>query len=388
MSPSPLSVPQPALDAVDTRSFLKLHWACFKVLGINASNSSVYYRGYSVLLHVLVTFCYPLHLALALFSSADGSTNIQNLAACVVCSICSAKFVIYVTRMSRIRELESIIATLDARAQSPCERRYFVQLRKEIRRITFGFLSIYSAVGVTAELMVFSSNEHKLFYPAWFPFDWRASDLKFYVAHSYQFVGVSYQLLQNFVNDFLPTMGLALLSAHIKLLGIRVSQIGYATESLAANEEELLCCIKDQKQLYNMLNVIQNIMSLPMFLQFAVTAVNICLSLAALLFYVDAPFDRLYFVSYLIAVPLEIFPICYYGTTFQLLFDKLHVEMFCSNWVEQTQKFRKNMVIFCERSLKSHTAMAGGIVRINLDTFVSICKTAYSLLAVIMKMNE
>nr|QKN21370.1 odorant receptor [Bactrocera dorsalis] len=388
MSPSPLSVPQPALAAVDTRSFLKLHWTCFKVLGINASNSSGYYLGYSVLLQVLVTFCYPLHLALALFSSADASTNIQNLAVCVVCVVCSTKFVIYATRMSRIRELESIIAALDARAQSACERRYFVELRKEMRHITLGFLSIYAVVGVTAELMFFFRNEHNLLYPAWFPFDWRASDLKFYAAHSYQIIGISFQLLQNFVNDCLPTMALALLSAHIKLLGMRVSKIGYATESPAANEEELLCCIKDQEQLYNMLNVIQNIISLPMFLQFTVTAINICLPVAALLFYVDAPFDRLYFVVYLISLPLEIFPICYYGTTFQLLFDKLHVEMFCSNWVEQTHKFRKHMLLFCERSLKSETATAGGIVRIHLDTFVSTCKAAYSLLAVIMKMNE
>lgn len=58
------------------------------------------------------------------------------------------------------------------------------------------------------------------------------------------------KLLQNFVNDYFPTMALALLSAHIKLLGIRVSQIGYATRSPEANEAELLYCIKDQEQLY------------------------------------------------------------------------------------------------------------------------------------------
>ncbi|XP_011188666.1 odorant receptor 59a-like [Zeugodacus cucurbitae] len=387
MSPSPLSLPPPPppLAAVDTRSFFKLHWTCFRVLGINAPSSNTYY---SVLLQVLVTLCYPFHLALALFSSPDASINIQNLTVCVTCVACSMKFVFYATRLSRIRELESIIAALDARARSLCERRYFVQLRKELRRITICFLCIYTVVGVTAELMFIFHNERNLLYPAWFPFDWRASNLKFYAAHSYQIVGISYQLLQNFVNDCFPTMALALLSAHIKLLGIRVSQIGHETASLGANEAELLHCIKDQEQLYNVLNIIQNIISLPMFLQFTVTAINLCLGMAALLYFVDAPFDRLYYLAYLLALPLQIFPICYYGTTFQLLFDKLHVEMFASNWVEQTHKFRKHMILFCERSLMSQTAMAGGIVRIHLDTFISTCKAAYSLLAVIMKMNE
>nr|QKN21034.1 odorant receptor [Bactrocera correcta] len=388
MSQSSLSVQQPALAAVDTRSFFNLHWTCFKVLGIDASNSSVYYFVYTVLLLVFVTFCYPLHLALGLFNSTDASTTIQNLSVTVVCSVCSAKFVIYITRMSRIRELESIIAALDARAQTPSERRYFVDLRKEVRQITLGFTFIYVFVGVSAELRFLFRSERTLLYPGWIPFDWRTSDLRFNAVHFYQIVGVSYLLLQNFVNDCLPTLALALLSAHIKLLGIRVSQIGYATKSLEANEEELLSCIKDQEQLYDMLNLIQNIISLPMFLQFTVTAINICLPVAALLFYVDSPFDRLYYLVYMVAVPLEIFPICYYGTIFQLLFEKLHVEMFCSNWVEQTHKFRKHMVLFCERSLKSETVVAGGIVRIHLDTFVSTCKAAYSLLAVIGKMNE
>lgn len=137
-----------------------------------------------------------------------------------------------------------------------------------------------------------------------------------------------------------------------------------------------------------MLNTIQNIISLPMFLQFTVTAINICLAMAALFFFVDAPFDRLYYLAYFLSMPLEIFPTCYYGTDFQLLFETLHIEMYASNWVEQTQKFRKHMILFNERSLKKEVAMAGGMIRIHLDTFVSTCKGAYSLLAVIMKMNE
>nr|UZH23372.1 odorant receptor 59a1 [Anastrepha ludens] len=384
-SPSTL-LPLPA--ALDTRSFFKLHWTCFKVLGVIAPTSNAYYLGYSLLLHLLVTICYPLHLALALFKSCNASVNIENLAVCVTCVACSMKFVIYAMKMGRIRELESIIGTLDARCSSPHERSYFIQLRKDMRHITIGFLSIYAIVGVTAELMFIFRNEHNLLYPAWFPFDWRANELKFYAAHLYQIVGISYQLLQNFVNDCLPTMALAVLSAHIKLLGIRVSQIGYAEQNLDANEEELLRCIKDQEQLYNMLNTIQGIISLPMFLQFTLTAFNICLAMAALFFFADAPFARLYYLAYFLAMPLEIFPTCYYGTYFQLLFDKLHIEMYSSNWVEQTQKFRKHMILFCERSLKQHTVMAGGIVRVHLDTFVSTCKGAYSLLAVIMKMNE
>ncbi|XP_039967454.1 odorant receptor 59a-like [Bactrocera tryoni] len=138
-----------------------------------------------------------------------------------------------------------------------------------------------------------------------------------------------------------------------------------------------------------MLNVIQNIISLPMFLQFTVTAININMpTFGRITILWGCTVLSLVLCGIFTRGALEIFPICYCGTAFKLLFDKLHVAMFCSNWVVQTQKFRKHMILFCERSLKSHTVMTSGIVRILLDTFVSTCKTAYSLLAVIMKMNE
>ncbi|XP_067633306.1 odorant receptor 59a-like [Eurosta solidaginis] len=378
----------PSSAALNTRSFFELHWTCWKFLGIITPTSSYYYLAYSVMLQLLVTVWYPLHLSLALFTSSTTSANMQSLGVFVIELACSMKFIIYAYKLSRIRELESILAELDARLHSPREHIYLVQLRKDMHQITIIISSTYAIVAVTAELMFIFRNDHNLLYPAWFPFDWRATEVAYYLAHLYQIIGFAYQVLQNFVNDFFPATALALLSAHIKLLGIRVSEIGYAKKSLNENEKELVLCIEDQEKLYKMLNTIQDIISLPMFLQFTVTAFNICISMAALLFFVDALFDRLYYFAYFISMPLEIFPTCYYGTAFQSNLDNLHIAMYSCNWVDQTQKFRKHMILFCERSLKQHRVIAGGIVPIHLDTFVSTCKGAYSLLAVITKMNE
>ncbi|XP_017490406.1 PREDICTED: odorant receptor 59a-like, partial [Rhagoletis zephyria] len=143
--------------------------------------------------------------------------------------------------------------------------------------------------------------------------------------------------------------------------------------------------IKDQKNLYRLFDLLQEVISLPMLIQFTVTAFNICVAMIVLLFYIDTPLERLYYLTYFLAMPLQIFPICYYGSSLQQLFGQLQYEVFRCNWPDQTRRFKKEMILFTERALKETTAMAGGMIRIHLDTFFSTLKGAYSLFAVIMK---
>lgn len=109
--------------------------------------------------------------------------------------------------------------------------------------------------------------------------------------------------------------------------------------------------------------------------------------MVVLLFYVDTPFERAYYFIYFISMPLEIFPICYYGSSLQLLFGQLQYEVFRCNWMDQTPRFKKHMILFTERALKVIIALAGGMIKIHLDTFFATVKGAYSLFAVIMKVR-
>ncbi|XP_065369883.1 odorant receptor 59a-like [Calliphora vicina] len=376
----------------NSRVFFKPHWFCWKILGItldidnNHRHVKVYIL-YSILLNILVTICYPLHLALQLFRSDSMADNIKNLAVCVTCVACSTKFIIYSTKLSIIRQFEQILERLDARIKDDVEKNYFRRMRNRLRNVGLVFLSVYLPVGITAELSFMFREERSLLYPAWFPFDWLQSTGWFYVANVYQIVGIFFLLLQNYVDDTFPPMALCMLSGHIKILSLRVARIGYDEKSLHENEEELNRCVEDQQSLYELYTTIEDIISWPMFIQFGVTATNTCVAMAALLFYVSSPLDIMYYFVYFLAMPLQIFPTCYYGSDFQYLFDQLHRSMFASNWTGQTMKFKKHMLLFTERSLKQNVALAGGMVRIHLDTFFSTCQGAYSLFAIIMRMK-
>lgn len=132
---------------------------------------------------------------------------------------------------------------------------------------------------------------------------------------------------------------------------------------------------------------IEDIISWPIFIQICVSATNICLAIAALLFFASAPLDVIYYFYYCLAMQLQMFPTCYYGSNFQYLFDQLHRSVYASNWMEQSSKYKQHMILLTERSLKQNVALAGGMVRIHLDTFFSSCRGAYSLLAIIMNMK-
>nr|AID61217.1 odorant receptor [Calliphora stygia] len=373
-------------------AFFKPHWLCWKILGItlhidNSHRHRDIYMLYSIILNILVTICYPLHLALQLFRSDSMADNIKNLAVCVTCVACSTKFIIYSTKLSTIWQFEQILERLDARITDDVETNYFRRMRNRLRNVGIVFLSVYLPVGITAELSFMFREERSLLYPAWFPFNWIESTGWFYVANVYQIVGIFFLLLQNYADDTFPPMALCMLSGHIKILSIRVASIGYDQNSLHQNEEELNRCVEDQLNLYELYTTIENIISWPMFIQFCVTATNICVAMAALLFYVSAPLDILYYFVYFLAMPLQIFPACYYGSDFQCLFDQLHLAIFASNWTTQMLKYKKHMLLFTERSLKQNVALAGGMVRIHLDTFFTTCQGAYSLFAIIMRMK-
>ena len=124
-----------------------------------------------------------------------------------------------------------------------------------------------------------------------------------------------------------------------------------------------------------------------MFAQIIFSGASMCVVIIFILFYLDDLFSYVYYAIYLFAIPMEIFPTCYYGSKFQLEFYKLSYDLFSCNWIDQSKEFKLNLRIFIQQSLKDVKALAGGMFNINLDAFFACCKMAYSLFAVITRVK-
>ena len=106
-----------------------------------------------------------------------------------------------------------------------------------------------------------------------------------------------------------------------------------------------------------------------------------------MLFFVHDAFTMIYYAIYFFAMPMEIFPSCYYGTKMCMELGELTRALFDCNWQTQNMEFRQNLRIFVEQTLRPIHIEAGGMVRVNMSAFLASCKLAYSLYSVVMRLN-
>ncbi|KAM7355850.1 odorant receptor 59a-like [Cochliomyia hominivorax] len=371
----------------------RLHFICWRILGfLPTKRYRQIYISYSIFMNVIVTIGYPLHLMIGLYKSSTMNDIIKNLAINLTCLVCSLKTFTIWLKFQKVQHIFDIIRQQDKRISLDQDECYYYKYKtfKKVRFILNLFVMLCVSCCAFSEMSVLINGlmgNWNLMYPAYFPFD-PFGNTKFYiVAHVYQFLGVSFQILQNIVNDTFAAMHLALLSGQLHTLGMRVARLGTDKEkSQEENNRELLKCIQDHKDLLIYRSQLEEIISLYMFFQIICTSINLCASIVFLILFSSDPFTMLYYCFYFLAMLIELLPACYYGTIMEMAFQNLTYALFSSNWMDQNVKFKKNLRIFAETTKKPLYMMAW-LFRINLDTFIVVCKNSYSLFALIMNMK-
>jgi len=84
---------------------------------------------------------------------------------------------------------------------------------------------------------------------------------------------------------------------------------------------------------------------------------------------------------------LQILVICYYANEVTIVSDKITTTLFHSAWENKDPKFRTSMIIFMENAKQPIKVTSLKIFDVNLETFKTICHSAYSLYAVLQRIN-
>lgn len=99
-----------------------------------------------------------------------------------------------------------------------------------------------------------------------------------------------------------------------------------------------------------------------------------------------ATFIRL--IAYMIPMVLQILIPCFFGNDVSLCSEKLSTSLFHSHWHNKSKKFRAAMKMFLENTKNQiHLTAADGIFQVNLATFLRIINSAYSMYAVLQRIN-
>ncbi|XP_020809189.1 odorant receptor 23a [Drosophila serrata] len=356
--------------------YFSIQVGAWRILGaLDLSNGK--YLGWAMFLNVFVSMLVPM-LLLSLFSFETPLENITNVSLTITSLSTILKFGMYVRKLHKLVEMKEVIAQLDSRAKGKEQIRYHRHMAKYLQRLSRVFLATFLTVMVNTAISFLFRSERSLPFPLWIPFDWKHSMVAYVAVLLFQEVGIFCQVLQNFADDSFPPLALYLISEQCHLLILRISSIGYGSASQRDNEKDLVNCIKDQNDLYRLLELTRSLITGPMLIQFIVIAANIALIMFGLVFYVERVQDRVFYMTFLWGVTLQTYPLCYYGTMMADSFSSLHYAIFCSNWIDQSSRYRSNMLILAERTKQQQLLLAGDILPIHLSTFAAICKGAYS----------
>lgn len=87
---------------------------------------------------------------------------------------------------------------------------------------------------------------------------------------------------------------------------------------------------------------------------------------------VERPAKFIFAIVYSCGMLFEIFLPAYFGSTLTILSENIPYDIFKSNWLNQTKRYKRAMRILVERALRPISLVAGGIFVMNLATMVKV----------------
>ncbi|XP_017049055.2 LOW QUALITY PROTEIN: odorant receptor 33c [Drosophila ficusphila] len=384
---------------VDSVSFYRPFWLCMRVLVPTFFKDSPRpVQLYVMVLHGLVTLCFPLHLVLHLVVHHPSPADLlKNLTMSLTCVACSLKHVAHLYHLPEIVEIESLIGQLDKFISSEEEHRYYQDYvhcnAKRFTRclyISFGlvYLSVYLIFlfGVIVQIL---TGTWGILYPAYFPFNIEDNRGMAAVALAYQVVCILVEGIQGLGNDTYTPLTLCLLAGHLQLWAIRMAQLGFSEEKNDSNHHLLRDYIEQHKLLMRFHQLICQTISEVQLVQLGGCGATLCIIVSYVLFFVGDAIALVYYMVFFGVVCVQLFPSCYFASEVTHEVQNLPYSIFSSRWYDQSKEHRFDLLVFTEMTLRSRGRVikAGGLIELNLNAFYATLKMAYSLFAVVVRVK-
>ncbi|XP_017049053.1 odorant receptor 33b [Drosophila ficusphila] len=378
---------EPKSPVIRSEHIYRAYWLYWRLLGLESHH--ILNRLLDIVITVFVTFWYPVHLILGLFTLRTLGDVCKSLPITAACFFASFKFICFRIKLSEIKTIEVLFKELDQRAVSREEFEYFDRnTRREANFIWKSFIVAYGLSNLSAMSTVLFGGGHDLLYPAWFPYDVQASELRYWLSVLYQIVGVTLAILQNLANDSYPPMTFCVVAGHVRLLAMRLRRIGHGKkEDQSLIAKQLIESIEDHRKLMKIVELLRSTMNISQLGQFISSGVNISITLVNILFFAENNFAVTYYGVYFISMVLELFPCCYYGTLISIEMSRLTYAVYSSNWIGMDRGYCRTLLIFMQLTLKEVQIQAGGMIGIGMNAFFATVRLAYSFFTLAMSLR-
>nr|AST36306.1 putative odorant receptor OR13 [Cydia fagiglandana] len=134
-------------------------------------------------------------------------------------------------------------------------------------------------------------------------------------------------------------------------------------------------------------DLVQDVFSITLFVQFGVASCIICVVLFR--FTLPAPLQYFVFLgSYMIIMILQILVPCWFGTRIQDKSQQLSQAVYDCDWTAKSRYFKSSLRLFVERANKPLSITAGKMFPLSLTTFTSIMNSSYSFFTLLRHMQS
>ncbi|XP_037941924.1 odorant receptor 33b-like [Teleopsis dalmanni] len=374
---------------LDTNDASRYIWKCWHVLGLHPTNKyrNLYwcYAGFIFLAAVW----HPFHLLLQMFFIGDFIRVINNLSISLTLLCATAKHVImfYFTRVN-LQKARTYFRKLDEHAKTNVSERDM--LNAEVRfchRLYYCYIVTYLLPLIAYSVLGY--YQHSLLFEGWFPFDWTANEGAYYLAYGSQVFGTSITFMQNLTCDTCPIIYLLIALAHLRVIKSRMSRMGNVMfKSNEERYEELAFCVSVYEDWMQLFLSVRPVVSVVMGTQFTVTAFVACFSAVTFMDSQRSLLQVTVSTTYLMCILVEVLPCCWCVNELIAETRKLTSALYSCNWYQQNTKFRRALIIFMTRSQQEVNILAGNIVPVTLQTFISMVKFSFSMYTLLNEIRE
>ncbi|XP_037917575.1 odorant receptor 33b-like [Hermetia illucens] len=193
-------------------------------------------------------------------------------------------------------------------------------------------------------------------------------------------------ILQTIANDMYAPICFLLLNAHLKILSQQLLRAGCGEQEYPT-QSNISTLVKCHVTILKIYKILDETIPKMFFVVLLIASILLCISITSIITNSLEPSDIIFTVGLTSILMFQILPICVLAHQFQSLSEEVADAAYASNWPDQDRAFRRAILLIIQRAQNCKPIVVCGIVPINLPTFLSIVRCAYSFSAIYSMMN-
>jgi gustatory receptor len=365
-----------------------------KALGIFIERDSTwYYYAYAIFMQLIFLYIWTVLMGIYTFFVKDLTDFADHMSSFSTYISCCIKTINVFIHINALKEL--VVLVKKTSMEFGLETKY----HKHLRYAELSFKGYWASTFLTVFFAGFVPFfVHRMAYPMYFPYDLEVP-LFYWISAFYQWIGTICYSSANVMMDMLPVLFMAYIVAFLEHLNDNLEKLkkhrsinsdGSVNETLFIdNKQKLQIYVKYQIRIIEITRKAQKVFSVMIFVQGLFTALILCTTSFALSRLI-LPDDQILFIkfsTYMLAMTTQIFIPCFYGSRLSASYNKISDALSHSEWMFEDKDYRQNVKFMMEYAKAPLKISAFGLFEVDLETFMRILNSAYSLYAVFKRVN-